>query len=319
MLLPSSVGAERFCVYETDAGVLREISDRSLVPAEYRHKARCYDKANSGYLAKPDQIKLEGGSERKEIFGSPLGEIELRWTRDIENLFGRSPVRATRDAMQAVSRVLKSYGFPSRMQTLSLQWKIVFLDADLPQTQIPAYLRQGCHPGWMTPPANVYLVAQRVAGSCGAGKAAKSLGVADSMLARVLVHEIGHAVEYHLIKYKFGSSRMRAEGFATWFEILAARFSSLLSESQIKSIQVQNAKQSFRRSPGTFTFRGDAFDYARAAMYFHAVEKRFGLKTILNAYERLRTNNVDFFGALEKETGWTRETLEREARKAADA
>jgi hypothetical protein len=120
------------------------------------------------------------------------------------------------DAARTIARIISKPAFPAEVRRLKFDWQVIFMDGKLPETQIPEVLARSCHPGWMTPPANIYIVAQRVAGDCGGGQE-QVPRVADSTLAAVLVHEIAHAIEYHLLGPAFGGDRMRAEGFATWF------------------------------------------------------------------------------------------------------
>ena len=170
----------------------------------------------------------------------------------------------------------------------------MFLDENLPESQIPMQLVERCHPGWMTPPNNIYIAAQRVAEGCH-GMPSKSSSVADSELAEVIIHELGHVVDYNLLKESFGSSRMRAEGFATWFEIHAARYSSLVSESQLRERTYRLARRSLRESPQMYQFRGSAEDYARASMYFTAIENRRGVQGIIDVYKHMKEEKVPFF------------------------
>jgi hypothetical protein len=272
--------------------------------------------SGGGSLARPDQIELEGNIRRESI-SSPIGRIELRWPRSVESLFGRTPLRAMTDAARTVSRAISTAAFPSNVQKLSVDWKVVFMDEHMPERQIPAYLIQNCHPGWMTPPGNIYIVAERVAGGCGGQPRRPS--VADGDLAEVLVHELGHAVEYHILGSQFHRNRMRAEGFATWFEMYAASYSSMINRSEIIRRTQDLAAMSFKLQPKSFTFSGDASSYARAAMYFLAISEKRGVRGIMEVYQRMSSDNLDFFPAVEKVIYWDTTQLEREAARAAKA
>ncbi len=309
---PAAAKPKELCVYMTDSGSTKEVSSMALVPSKYKHGARCFSEGQSQYLATPDQIDLKGNI-REENITSPLGKISLRWPRSAEEYFGRTPLRATIEAARAVSRAIKRGAVPSEVQRLNLDWKIVYMDAAVPTNQVPSQLVSNCHPGWMTPPANIYVVAQRVAGGCFGQKSTAS--VADNELSEVLVHEMGHAVEYYLLKGKSGGDRQRAEGFATWFEQYAARSSSLLSAGSIKSKQISLAKESFRRSPDTFSFSGDAFDYARASMYFYAIEDKFGLEALMSVYKNMSETGIPFEQAAEETLAISGQALDHEVRK----
>lgn len=268
-------------------------------------------KGGGEYLAAPEEILLSGNI-RREALNSPLGPINIRWPRKIERLFGRTPLRAMTDAAQTVSKALRRGSIPNSLQLLSLPWQVVFLDAELPETQIPAYLVSNCHPGWMTPPANIYIVGQRVAGGCGG--TTKSTGVADSELTEVLIHEIGHAVEYALLRGAANpEERMRKEGFATWFESYASDFSSLLHRREVESKLQEAAKFSINSSP-TFIFKGTFEDYARASMFFRTVEARRGLQSVFDLYKEVG-KGLSLYQAIEKSLGWNQLTLQNEVRK----
>ena len=310
--LPASAKPKQTCVYMTESGATKHSSSLANVPARYRPAAKCFSEGQTQFLAAPDQIDLKGNI-REEQITSPLGKISLRWPRSAEEYFGRTPLRATVEAARAVSRAIKRSSIPSDVQRLSLDWKIVFMDATVPSSQVPMNLISNCHPGWMTPPANIYVVAQRIAGGCFGQKSSHS--VADNELSEVLVHEMGHAVEFYLLKGHGGGDRQRAEGFATWFEEFAARSSSLLSAGEIKSKQLSMAKEAFRRSPETFNFSGDAFDYARASKYFHEIENHYGVDSLMSVYKNMAETGIPFDQAVEETLGINRQLLDREVKK----
>ncbi|MCC6953310.1 MAG: hypothetical protein IT290_04265 [Deltaproteobacteria bacterium] len=288
---------------------MRQVNALADVPYELRKHAKCFRSSQDTYLAKPQDIELQGSIRREQI-SSPVGTIHMRWPRKVETQFGRTPLRAMTDVANTVSKALRRASFPSRLQSLNLEWQVIFLDAELPETQIPAYLIANCHPGWMTPPANIYIVAQRVTGGCSNTRVPER--VADKELAEVLVHEMGHAIEYHLLEGTNGGDRMRAEGFATWFEGYASDFSSLLNSRNIIDEQKRRAKASIQQSQGYFAFKGSAEDYARAAMNFYAISSRRGVSSLIDVYERMVRDNVGFMVAVDKELDWDAERLAEE-------
>lgn len=306
---------KEICLYPTKSGEVRQASSLNEVPRESRPYARCSPLAEqNNYLARPDEIKLEG-SERQEQINSTLGPIQLRWPRKVESLFGRTPLRATTDAANTVSRALKNGAFPSELQNLSANWNIVFMDENLSAAQIPQQLISNCHPGWMTPPANIYIVAQRVAGGCGGPRSSST--VADSTLGEVLIHEMGHAVEHYLLKQRGAYDRLRAEGFATWFEEYAAQFSSIVSTSELKQKHSWLAKQSLQRNPQAFNFSGSGEDYARGAMYFRAINQVRGLSGLTAVYQLISNKNLPFQAAIKEEFNWDDRRLNQEVLDAA--
>lgn len=265
-------------------------------------------------LADPGQIELSG-TIRRESMPSSIGRIQLRWPRRVEVLFGRTPVKAMAEAARTASRALKKGGFPPTVSTLDLGWEVVFLDADLPETQIPEWLITSCHPAWMVPPGKIYVVAQRVVNGCSGESRGVRKSVADSELATVLIHEIGHSVEYILIPRHWGRDRARAEGFATWFETYASDFSPVIARGSVKADMFARARRSFALYPVNYTFGGSSGDYARASMYFHAVTDVKRSRGLMEVYNLMETNNLSYFEAVEKRYGWSRDDMDRRIKK----
>lgn len=301
------------CVYIASDGSTKQVNSIGLVPDASKPYAKCFDATQNSYMASPEQVTLKGNIRSAEIV-SPLGTIDLRWQRSIETLFGRTPERAMADAAASVNRALKSSGFPPELQRLSLDWKVVFMDETMPTGEIPHYLVSNCHPAWMTPPANLYVVAQRVVAGC-TGKQASASTVNDGELSQVLIHEIGHAIEYAILKGHGAGDRMRAEGFASWFEQYGSDFSSTGTRGRAKKIYAELAKKAFAASPDQFQFNGTADDYARASMFFHVIVFKRGIKGLMNVYGRMVQNDDTFFGAVNAEIGLSPSALNAEAMK----
>jgi hypothetical protein len=300
--------SKEVCVYRASDGSIKQVNSKYDVPYEQRKLSKCFKEGQSSYLAKPQDITLKGNL-RHENIDTSLGRVNIRWPRKVEEFFGRSPLRAVTDASQTVARTLKTSAFPSFVQDLKLDWEIVFLDADLPSAQIPAKLVENCHPGWMTPPANIYIVAQRVAGLC--GKQMKLARIADSDLTETLLHEFGHAVEFYLLREVYGGNPLRAEGFATWFEIFSAKYSSVVAQGPLKNKTLRFAKKSVEINP-SFYWTGDAYDYARASMYFDTLERKRGITGLMKVYKAMALNKVSFFDAINSELYLKRNILEKE-------
>lgn len=264
-------------------------------------------------LARPSDISLKG-SVRVEELNSPIGKINLRWPRTLEASFGRTPSRAMVDAARTVSRALKSSAFPRELQIIDQTWEVIFIEGELHSNEIPMQLISNCHPGWMTPPSNIYIVGDRVAAGCGSGGNRKSQLVADSDLTEVLVHELGHAVEFILLGNNFGGDRMRAEGFATWFEAYASNFSTYLNQRELRRKNALAAEYSYKMSPNVFTFQGSGMDYARASLYFSAIESKYGLGGVMRLYKRLPSTGGLLIEAIKKEFNWDEKELDREVK-----
>lgn len=307
--------AQESCVYLDSRGQARSVSSINQVPAQARKSARCGEWRQSQHLAAPQEVELSG-TTRKESIASSLGRVELRWQRKIEKLFGRTPQRAVAEAMQAASRALKGRGFPLALQRLDVDWQMVFLDEELPETQIPSYLVSNCHPAWMTPPTNLYVVAQRVVAGCGGGSG-KGSQVNDGELAAVLLHEIGHAVEYQLLNGRWNNDRLRAEGFAAWFEQYAAEFSPLIASGSRRERYLQMAQATLRKE-SFFKFDGSGAAYARGALIFHAVVDRKGFEGLRALYTYLSESGAELLPALQQTFGWGPDKVKAEALRIAD-
>lgn len=344
-----AAGATELCMYEDASRKVVQVTGRESVPEPQRGSAKCFAAHERGaatpqsvssaaklplidprrgrqslvqtdrpYLAQPDEIQLKG-SVREEQLSSPLGRINLRWPRSAEVLFGRTPSRAMTDAAQTIRRTLSRSGFPPELQGLRVEWNVVFMDADLPESQIPSYLIGACHPAWMTPPANLYIVAQRVASGCSGQRKPERASVSDAALTQVLLHEMGHAIEYQLLVAKdvrsiplMASDRARAEGFATWFEAYSAELSAIIPPGSVFRQQQTLAASYLGTQPGPFVFKGSADDYAVASMAFHAIEKRRGVRGIVRVYQAMQSSGLTFPQAVEQEMRWDREDLARE-------
>ncbi len=302
---------EQICAFHDQNGEM-VVKPKKEVPYRFKKFARCIDANKSNYLAKPDEITLQGNVRREDISTS-LGRVELRWPRSVEQMFGRTPLRAVTDAARTVSRSLKTSGFPPAVQNLDAPWKIVFLDAKLSASQIPHQLISACHPGWMTAPANVYIVAQRVSEGCGGSQNRRSASIADAQLTEILLHEMGHVVEYYMLNKRRLGDRARAEGFATWFEIHSSQFSSLLSQSRIRSRTFDLARRGMRG--GSRKFRGSAEDYAVASMIFSVIADRRGVRGIADAYELMNKKGLRFDQAVKEATYLGREQIEKDSAK----
>jgi hypothetical protein len=306
------MAAPQHCYYANEDGNVVEVKSKSSVPQKYRATMQCLDKPMVFDMARPSEIKLEGNVRREQI-STPIGTVSLRWPRPVELLFGRTPLRATVEATQAVSRALKRGGFPSNLAKLDLTMEIVFLDETLPETQIPTYLVSNCHPGWMIPigagKADIYIVGQRVAAGC-SGEKLSVTSVADADLARVLIHELGHAVESQLVGMGMTQDRSRAEGFASWFEQYASDFSPVIDRGSTKAMYTalaRNAKQ--QMGSGPFTFTGTAEDYGFSSMYFQAIVANRGIRGLMRVYERMSKENLTFLPAIQREIGWDERRL----------
>ena len=299
---------QEVCLYTSSNGSLVQTNSRKQVPVQYRSAAKCFTPKTAQTMAAPAEVKLEG-SVRREDISSALGAIKLRWARSVEGMFGRTPQRAMREAAQAISRVLKQSGVPSEFSNLKLEWDVVFMDEEVPDTQIPLQLVTNCHPAWMIPQANVYVVAQRVIAGCN-GTAAKQSRVGDQQLIDVLLHEMGHAIEFQLLGQRQNNEQAVAEGFATWFAEYSSRYSDVARGSKLYEIYKQAARQ--RLAQSGISFDGTMSAYALAAAPFHAITARKGLAGVMQVYKAMRGQGLRFEEAVDSALGWNSKKLASE-------
>lgn len=327
---------EELCLYTSAQGAIVQVNSRAEVPEELRGSARCLPEKpvsnstgkapslratpvrvspNVGGLAAPDDIRLDGNLRSASI-NSPLGPISLRWPRSVETLFGRTPERAMVDAAGTVSRALKQGSFPPKVQHLRLEWNVVFMEHEPSANEAPPKLISNCHPAWMTPPSNIYVVSERVAAGCGGQK--MSPQNADAQLAEILVHEIGHAVEFQLLQPGARFEPARAEGFATWFEEYAGRYSSLIDVAKVKARHSTLARESLKSSPEGYTFAYSLYDYARASLAFRVLTDRRGIPGLLATYRRLARAQLPLEAAACAELGMSDRECRTELKKSAE-
>lgn len=312
VLTQSSTAEE--CIYYRGDGTIAKAASIELVPTAYRNTAQCLSTETG--MTKPSEIDLKGNL-RKELISTALGRVTLRWPRSVEALFGRSPINAMTDAMSAASKALRSSGFDPSAQSMFIDWDVVFMDENLPSYQIPRDLVSNCHPGWMTPPGNIYIVAQRAAQQCSGGAVSKN--EADARLAQVLIHEIGHAIEAKILAtYPAPFDRLRAEGFASWFEQYASDYSSLVRKGAARRDYMSVARQVFAQTKSPYVQFGGTFaDYARASTLFGAVAEQKSIRDLMRVYQIIGKNRGDLYAAIEQTVGWKPETLMNEAAKYA--
>jgi len=264
---------------------------------------------NAQSIPDASNVKLDGPLRHAD-FSSDLGRFSVRWQRAAEDCFGTSPSRAVADAASTVNRALSSAHFSSRIK--AREWSIVFTDEAAAQSQFPSSISRGRHPGFMIPPNNIYIITQYVTGDCNKGGSG-----ADAELARVLLHEMGHVMEFLILGDSFGGDAERAEGFASWFEEYSSNYSSLISHGAIHAQQVSLAQSLLPNiAPFSGRFSGTAGEYAIAALVFKAYVKKRGVSGLMEIYDDMISRGVSFTDALAK-AGWDQQQVVKGVNSAA--
>lgn len=303
------------CTYTDERGRPLQAASPEDVPPRFRRSAHCLEKKKGEnlLLASPEDIRLRG-AQVDDTLSTSLGTVHLRGSRAMEHLFGRTPNRAVSEASLTVSRAIRQTGWPSGLLSSEPEWKIVFLDDKMPETQIPSYLVNNCHPGWMVPPANIYIVSSRVAGSCRGAASAMPSRDADAEMMEVLLHEMGHVIEWYLLGQRQSPSRAEAEGFATWFEYYAGGFSEISRDSSARDF-VRNGIEAAARNPSK-SFGGAASDYMTAAVPFAVCAGARGIRCIADAYKAISDGSAsNQYDAIQRVLGWNARKLGEEVGK----
>jgi hypothetical protein len=257
-------------------------------------------------LVDPQSLKLSG-LERQSSFNSALGPINLRWTRESERLFGKTPERAVIEASKIAAKALRQSSLAASLKFTNINWNIVFLSKDLPAQQIPSYLEKGCHPGWMKPPANIYISSEKVAGICN-GSLATHKDIADEELERVILHELAHALEFKMAS-NLPFDRFRSEGFASWFEVFAAKQSGVIGSEQLLRSQKNGALA--KLASNQQAFMGSFEDYALAACIFHVFLEGSTLSDLTRLYQTISHKRLPLIAAIKEVNSWSDKELDQ--------
>ena len=300
-LCSAPLQAQESCVYADDRGNILSAPKLKDVPSRFRSKAACRA-SEPQTIPKTEDVELRGAT-RSSSFGTPLGTMDVRWQRSVEKCFGRSPSRAISEAASAVNRALRTARFDEGIQHERRDWSLVFIDRASAVSQFPMALSLGGHPGFMVPPNQIYMVVDYISPHCEAS------GDVDALLTQVLLHEMGHVLEFALLDGAGGNDRKRAEGFAAWFEGYSAKFSSTVPKGSVR--ERYRALIRSREGVGTSAFDGSGEDYAIASLEFEAIVERKGISGLMSVYETMGLERCSFYEALHKKFGWDRKDLER--------
>ena len=304
-LLGGNASAQSQCVYADEQGNILSAPSIKEVPSRFRSKAACKDSQPLS-IPKADEVDLRGGV-RSSSFGTPLGTMDVRWPRQVERCFGKSPSRAISEAASAVNRALRNGRFDEKMKYARRDWSLVLIDRASAVSQFPMQLSLGGHPGFMVPPNQIYIVVDFISPNC------QPSGDVDALLTQVLLHEMGHVLEFSLLgESGFAADRKRAEGFAAWFEGYSSKFSSAIPRGRVQ--ETYRTMVQSQSGVGSQQFSGSGQDYAIASLEFEAIVARKGVSGLMEVYETMSTSRCSFYDALYKKFGWDQEDLQREVK-----
>ena len=304
-LLGGNASAQSQCVYADEQGNILSAPSIKEVPSRFRSKAACKDSQPLS-IPKADEVDLRGGV-RSSSFGTPLGTMDVRWPRQVERCFGKSPSRAISEAASAVNRALRNGRFDEKMKYARRDWSLVLIDRASAVSHFPMQLSLGGHPGFMVPPNQIYIVVDFISPNC------QPSGDVDALLTQVLLHEMGHVLEFSLLgESGFAADRKRAEGFAAWFEGYSSKFSSAIPRGRVQ--ETYRTMVQSQSGVGSQQFSGSGQDYAIASLEFEAIVARKGVSGLMEVYETMSTSRCSFYDALYKKFGWDQKDLQREVK-----
>ncbi|MFN5061741.1 MAG: hypothetical protein ACK5GN_02740 [Pseudomonadota bacterium] len=281
--------AEESCVYLNDSGQIVPVGSVHRLPRAARQRVVCQDKSIDD-VAAPDALDVGRDTRTAEV-NSDLGPIKVRWSRSIERCFATNPARLVSESAQAVNRALRNGRFTESLRYIRREWTIAFVDRNTAVGQFPLALTLGRHPGFMIPPNRIYLVTDYIAPDCADRE------VSDGVLLKVLLHEIGHVLEFILLGERQGPpDRERAEGFAVWFEQYSADFTMGLPKGSVRAYYESLARSA---RPGQ-RFTPDPQGYAVSGMRFQKIVERKGIAGLMGVYEIIREQQLPFEVAVER-------------------
>jgi len=262
-------------------------------------------KAKTTNITSPKNVSLSRVSREKNL-RTTLGNLNLRWDAAAEKYFGAALERTVLSAINASARVLAQGSFPSEVRNNEYDWQIVIMDNVPVQNDISVNGANACHPGWMRFPSHIFIAGKRIATNCGREKL--SLTEATNRLSETMVHEIGHAIEFRFLgsNYRNGS-RWHREGFATWFESLAANY--LTGRGNNKRVMRDRVKKSWNDSWSPQNFSGDWKDYARSYAIIATIAEKRTISRLKEVYKLSSNKQIPVLNAIKEELNWDRKNL----------
>jgi len=182
----------------------------------------------------------------------------------------------------------------------------VFIDRVLATKHFPLDPDLGNHPGFMLPPNKIFILTDNITPDCG------NRQIADDLLTQVLLHEMGHVIEYQLLGGRQSPiDRERSEGFAVWFEQYSSDFASDLPKGQVRGYYRELLSSVGANKITAGGFVADPVGYAKAGLKIETVVSRKGITGLMSVYDLIREQGLSYETAVEKAFSWSPTTFSR--------
>lgn len=303
---------------ESSAPILRSVSDSELHRNIPRVHAGGYtvdqfasvSRSAEGYQMFLEEPFIPRRFSRKRTVQSSLGSVNIVWSSQVEQRLKKSPKDIVKQTFGHVAQVLNSNPFLLERLAGKPMWNVVLLSR-VPKVASSGMLSASrCHSAWTGPPANIVVALDRLALGCSNFRRVVSPLNLSHGLQEVLIHEIGHVLEFQLMGKAFGRrQRWHSEGFATWFEELAAGV--VQSDSTQLSVlrRRKKAREAYRSDWKGYLFRGTAADYFRSYAVIAALADSRSVAGLMAVYDRMDRENLTFGSAVEREFSWNEDRL----------
>ena len=262
-----------------------------IYPGEIHHGYTVDDISELG------RVKLTSGQKVNHL-ESPLGSVAVFSLASLSKHIGPRSESVIAEAFSRAREIMRTRRFPHQLQDAQYKWQIFIKERGARRSE-GALSSERCHAAWMGPPANIFLSPETLASDC--GRARKSSVEISEQLESVLVHEIGHVIEFKLMGRGFARrQRWHSEGFASWFEAYSG---GDLVES-LRKEAIADAKRHFRSDWMPIDFRGTSADYSRSFAMIATIAERSSVSDLLRVYRNMDLEKCRFDEAVQNVLGW---------------
>lgn len=272
--------------------------------------------AGDGYRAFLAPVFLAEGSIKELSLETSLGLVQVLTQDGVERLYsGPGRDNAVLEAVSKAHEAMQKVGFPARVIEHAFPWRMVLL-RDIPRPLSNRMLSSSrCHAAWMGPPATIVVAVNRLTPRCygqmRGGSSHSGYSQRDAFVG-ILLHEIGHAIEFRLMGKAFGRrQRWHSEGFAQWFEQKVREV--LLDDPKLFELKRAEAKDVFNSAWRPELFHGSRDDYLQSFALVASIAEFYGLQSLLSVYETMDLNTCSFSEAVSKRFGWDLQSWSEES------